>query len=121
MPPGPVLKDVSLGYRNSSPSLEVVRKMQQQQQRVNGSNSAAANAKPSVSDSSAGTAGKVYGITHPISWDPPTQYDMKLTNQLDDVLKQYGLYESEDEMNRRYVKFCRSLKFFLENFQTEEN
>ena len=111
MPPGPVLLDVSSGNPKSSKSVEAAVKGMQQ--RVNGSNSTAANSRSSASDSSSGTAGQVFGITHPISWDPPTQYDMKLTSQLEDVLKQYGLYESEEEMNRRYAQFLWKVEIFF--------
>lgn len=80
-----------------------------QQQRANGTNSSAADAKPSVSDSGAETAGRVLGVTNPISWDLPSQNDIKLTNELDGMLKQCGLYESEEELNLRYANFCRNL------------
>jgi poly(A) polymerase len=42
-----------------------------------------------------------YGITPPLSTKPPTERDLKLTDDLMDTLKKHGLFESEEEAQRR--------------------
>ncbi|CEG74468.1 Putative Poly(A) polymerase [Rhizopus microsporus] len=43
-----------------------------------------------------------YGVTAPISTDPPTEHELKLTEDLLETLKSYGLFESEQEAQKRY-------------------
>lgn len=49
-----------------------------------------------------------YGVTAPISTDPPTEHELKLTEDLLETLKSYGLFESEQEAQKRY-DFIQSL------------
>lgn len=42
-----------------------------------------------------------YGITSPISEAGPTEDDLKRTEALDKCLRQYKVYESDDELNSR--------------------
>ncbi|CAO3665828.1 unnamed protein product [Rhizopus microsporus] len=44
-----------------------------------------------------------YGVTAPISTDPPTEHELKLTEDLLETLKSYGLFESEQEAQKRVV------------------
>ncbi|KAI7899221.1 Poly(A) polymerase central domain-containing protein [Cokeromyces recurvatus] len=44
-----------------------------------------------------------YGITPPISTDPPTEQQLKLTDELIQTLRDYGLFESEQEAQKRVV------------------
>lgn len=41
------------------------------------------------------------GVTAPISTAPPTEKETKLTEQLVATLKEYGLFESEQEAQKR--------------------
>jgi poly(A) polymerase len=41
------------------------------------------------------------GVTPPISTEPSTEREIKLTNDLLETLKSYGLFESEQEAQKR--------------------
>lgn len=42
-----------------------------------------------------------YGITSAISESAPSSEDIKLTEQLEECLRQYGLFETDEELARR--------------------
>lgn len=42
-----------------------------------------------------------YGMTSPISLDPPTQSDLEKTVNLEKTLEQFNIFESESEMKHR--------------------
>jgi poly(A) polymerase len=42
-----------------------------------------------------------FGVTDPISLAPPTPKDEKLTKHLEQVLKQFNLFESSEESQKR--------------------
>lgn len=43
------------------------------------------------------------GITPPISTNGPTDNDRLLTDQLEKVLKDHGMFEPESEARKRYI------------------
>lgn len=43
------------------------------------------------------------GVTNPISTLPPTESELKLTEDLLQTLKDFGLFESEQEAQKRFV------------------
>lgn len=45
-----------------------------------------------------------WGVTAPISIDAPTEYELKLTEDLVKTLHEHGLFESEQEAQRRLAK-----------------
>lgn len=49
----------------------------------------------------ASSPGNRYGITSAISESAPTPEDLKLTEQLEECLRQFGLFETEEELGRR--------------------
>lgn len=53
--------------------------------------------------SAVGVRPVVHGITEPISEALPTKYEEDLTTRLIAAMQPFGVYESEPEMNRRYV------------------
>ncbi|XP_044163122.1 poly(A) polymerase type 3-like [Acropora millepora] len=55
------------------------------------------------SASSGGQTQKVYGVTAPISMAEPKPEDIVLTKALEESLKSYGVFESEDELQHRMV------------------
>ncbi len=46
---------------------------------------------------------KTYGVTPPISINPPTEKELKYTETLIETLKKFGLFESEEEARKRYI------------------
>ncbi|CAH3147913.1 unnamed protein product, partial [Porites lobata] len=63
-----------------------------------------------VIDSSAATGGqtqKSYGITSPISLAEPKSNDIALTKALEETLKPYGVFESEEELQHRMVVLAK--------------
>lgn len=46
---------------------------------------------------------KHYGITSPISLAAPKEFDCMLTQKLIETLKPYGVFEEEEELQRRWV------------------
>ncbi|KAI9481721.1 MAG: Poly(A) polymerase central domain-containing protein [Benjaminiella poitrasii] len=57
-----------------------------------------------------------YGITPPISTDPPTEQQLKLTDDLIQTLRDYGLFESEQEAQKRVIvlgKLANMVKDFV--------
>jgi poly(A) polymerase len=44
---------------------------------------------------------KQYGVTPPIATDPPTEKELELTEDLLQTLKDFGLFESEQEAQKR--------------------
>lgn len=42
-----------------------------------------------------------FGVTPPISSTPPTEHELKLTEDLVKTLKEFGLFESEQEAQKR--------------------
>ena len=57
---------------------------------------------------------KQYGITSPISLAGPKQIDEDLTKSLEDTLKEYGVFETQDEINHRMVILGKLNKLALE-------
>ena len=45
------------------------------------------------------------GVTSPISLDLPKPIDIKLTNKLEETLRPYGVFESDEELAHRYEVF----------------
>lgn len=43
-----------------------------------------------------------YGITSPISLAPPREIDYLYTQKLIDAMEPFGVFEDEEELNRRY-------------------
>lgn len=41
------------------------------------------------------------GVTSPISLDLPKPIDVKLTNKLEETLRPYGVFESDEELAHR--------------------
>ncbi|KAM9293849.1 poly(A) polymerase type 3 [Gastrophryne carolinensis] len=48
-------------------------------------------------------AQKIFGITSPISLAVPKEIDCNLTQKLVDTLKPYGVFEEEEELQRRFL------------------
>lgn len=46
---------------------------------------------------------KYPGITAPISLEGPKPVDLKMTKKLEETMKPFGVFESEDELNHRFV------------------
>ena len=44
---------------------------------------------------------KVLGITSPLSMMEPKQFDLDLSVKLKDAMLPYGVFESEEELNKR--------------------
>jgi len=57
---------------------------------------------------------KQYGITSPISLAGPKQIDEDLTKSLEDTLKEYGVFETQEEINHRMVILGKLNKLALE-------
>jgi len=67
----------------------------------------------SMSSSTTDTT-KQYGITSPISLAGPKPIDNELTSSLEDTLKDYGVFESQDEIQHRMVILGKLNKLALE-------
>ncbi|KAI9269736.1 Poly(A) polymerase central domain-containing protein [Helicostylum pulchrum] len=64
------------------------------------------------------------GVTAPISTAPPTEKETKLTEQLVATLKEYGLFESEQEAQKRVVvlgKLDKMVKEFVYTVSKSKN
>ncbi|XP_068729680.1 poly(A) polymerase type 3-like isoform X5 [Montipora capricornis] len=59
------------------------------------------------SAASGGQSQKSYGITSPISLAGPKPGDIELTKALEDSLKPYGVFESEEELQHRMVVLAK--------------
>ncbi|XP_068682240.1 poly(A) polymerase type 3-like isoform X4 [Montipora foliosa] len=59
------------------------------------------------SAASGGQTQKSYGITSPISLAGPKPGDIELTKALEDSLKPYGVFESEEELQHRMVVLAK--------------
>jgi poly(A) polymerase len=46
---------------------------------------------------------EAYGITPPISKSLPTEADLRQSKELEDTLRQYGMFESPEESEKRYA------------------
>jgi len=57
---------------------------------------------------------KQYGITSPISLAGPKPIDEELTTSLEDTLKEYGVFETQDEIQHRMVILGKLNKLALE-------
>lgn len=42
------------------------------------------------------------GVTEPLSLEKPKEHDIKLTDELQKTLVQYGLYDSKERAKQRY-------------------
>lgn len=49
---------------------------------------------------------EAYGITPPISVAKPTEADLRQSKELEETLRQYGMFESPEESEKRYVPRC---------------
>lgn len=48
---------------------------------------------------------KYPGITSPISLEGPKPVDVKLSKKLEETMRPFGVFESDEELAHRYVKF----------------
>ena len=45
----------------------------------------------------------VFGVTGPISTTEATSHDIELTKKLVEVMSTFGVYESEEDLQKRFV------------------
>lgn len=48
---------------------------------------------------------KYPGITSPISLEGPKPVDLKLTTKLEETMRPFGVFESEEELAHRYTHY----------------
>jgi poly(A) polymerase Pap1 len=51
---------------------------------------------------------EAYGITPPISKSLPTEADLRQSKELEETLRQYGMFESPEESEKRYAHHERN-------------
>ena len=63
------------------------------------------------------TSGKYPGITSPISLDGPKPVDMKLSAKLEETMRPFGVFESDEELAHRYSE--QEETFYVLNIQNK--
>lgn len=59
---------------------------------------------------------KQYGVTPPIATDPPTKKELELTDDLLKTLGDFGLFESEQEAQKRFLLYIFAYKLVIQPY-----
>ena len=54
---------------------------------------------------------KYCGVTAPLSVAEPTSIDLELTKKLEEAMKPHGVFESDEELAKRFVMLFKAILF----------